>query len=87
MMAKRDKREQRIRQNPRTVRFADLDAVLRDHEFDGDDAKHHVVYQHTKYPDLTVNVPKPHGGVNTVKATYVRDAIRAIDEAERRDAS
>ncbi len=62
-------------------------SLLRDHAFDGDDAKHHVVYHHTTYPDLTVNVPKPHRGVNTVKAPYVRNAIRAIDEAERRDTS
>lgn len=83
-MTKRDKREQRIRQNVKQVRFDDLDAVLCDHDFDGDDARHHVVYHHREYSDLTVNVPKPHGGANTMKATYVRDAIKAIDEAERR---
>lgn len=87
MIAKRDKREQRARQNPRNVRFDDLDGVLRDHDFDGDDARHHVVYHHRDYPDLTVNVPKPHGGANVVKVPYVREAIKAIDEASRRGAS
>lgn len=84
MMAKRDKREQPIRQNVKQVRFDDLDAVLRDHDFDGDATQHHVVYHHQAYPDLIVNSPKPHGGMNTVKAPDVRDAIRAIDDAERR---
>ncbi len=84
-MAKRDKREQRVRQNPKQVAFPDLDAVMRDNDFDGDDARHHVVYHHQRYPDITVNVPKPHGGKNTVGTTYVRDAIAAMDEARRRD--
>ncbi len=39
---KRDKREQRIRQNVRQVRFDDLDGTLRDHDFDGDDTQHHL---------------------------------------------
>jgi len=83
-MTKRDKREQRIRRNVKQVRLDDLDAVLRDNDFDGDVVQHHVVYHHREYSNLTVNVAKPHGTAIFVKAPYVREAIKAIDEAERR---
>jgi hypothetical protein len=85
MMAKRDKREQRIRQNPKQVSFPDLDAVMRDHDFDGNPNVPHVIYAHERHGDLTVNVPKPHAGEKHVKAPYVRKALAAIDEAIRRD--
>lgn len=85
-MAKRDKREQRIRQNPKQVPFPDLDAVMRDNDFAGDSDVPHVIYVHRRYSDLTVNVPKPHGGERHVKVPYVRKCLAAIDEAARRDA-
>ncbi len=84
-MARREKREAAIRRNTRQVRFDDLDAVLRAHDFDGDADAHHVVYSHRRHGDIVTNVPKPHGGATHVKPIYVGKAIAAIDEADRRD--
>lgn len=84
-MAKRDKREVAIRRNPKTVRFADLDAVMRACGFEGDEDDAHVVYKHPRFAELATNVPKPHGGEKHVKTVYVRKAIAAIDAAVARE--
>lgn len=59
--------------------------MMRDHGFGGDMNVPHVIYIHERYGDLTVNVPKPHGGEKHVKAPYVRKALAAIDKAAHRD--
>ncbi len=57
-MTKRDKREQRIRQNVKQGHFDDLDAMLRDYDFDGDATTHHVVYHHPRYSDRDHQCPE-----------------------------
>jgi len=48
-MTKRDKQEAAIRNNPRQVRFDDLDTLMRRYNFGGDRNKPHVVYtQHSR---------------------------------------
>jgi len=84
-MARWVNREAKIRQNPKQVRFSDLDAVMRMHGFNGDADAHHVVYKHSRFTDLTTNVPKPHGGTIHVKTIYVRNAIALIDAATVRE--
>jgi hypothetical protein len=83
-MTKRDKQEATIRNNPRQVRFDDLDTLMRRYKFVGDRNKPHVVYAHSVHTDVIVNVAKPHGGANHVKTTYVEDALAAIDAVKAR---
>lgn len=86
-MAKRQKREQAIRRNPRQVRFDDLDNLMTDEEFNATKASSHVTYRHSRYRDLLVTVVEPHGGATHVNRIYVNDALAAIDEARRRKAA
>lgn len=83
-MTKRDRQEVTIRNNMRQVRFDDLDTLLRRYQFDGDRSRAHVVYRHSRYPDIAVNVAKPHGGTKHVLPIYVEQALAAIDMAKAR---
>ena len=75
-MAKRDKRLAKMRQNPKSVSFDDLQKVLEDHGFQLVRIKgSHHVFESTEY-DKRLVVPKR----NPVKAGYVKDAIRIIDK-------
>lgn len=78
-MTKSEKRERTIRNNPKNVRFEDLDVLLRSYDFVGEPASSHVTYRHAHYADLRITVVKPHGGVNQVKVAYVREAIALVD--------
>lgn len=83
-MTKRDKQEAAIRNNPRQVRFDDLDTLMRRYNFGGDRNKPHVVYTHSIHGDISANVAKPHGGTKHVKPVYVGDALAAIDAVKAR---
>jgi hypothetical protein len=83
-MTKRDKHEAAIRNNPRQVRFDDLDTLMRRYKFDGDRNRPHVVYTHSIHMDIIVNVAKPHSGTKHVKTTYVENALAAIDAVKAR---
>ncbi len=78
-MAKRDKREQVIRRNPRTVRFADLHTVLESRGFTATPGKgDHWNFRHPLFRGVvTVDLGQPY-----VKAVYVRQAITAIYTVE-----
>lgn len=78
-MTKSEKREQAIRNNPKNVRFDDLDVFLRSYDFIGEPASSHVTYRHARYADLRITVVKPHGGANQVNVVYVREAIALVD--------
>lgn len=60
MMAKRDKREQRIRQNTNNVPSNDLDALLQENGFDRiEGAGSHIKYSHPLFPGIVT--VSPHG--------------------------
>ncbi len=81
-MTKSEKREQAIRNNPKNVRFEELDVFLRSYDFVGEPASSHVTYRHAGYADLRITVVKPHGGANQVKVVYVREAIALVDSVK-----
>lgn len=79
-MTKREKRLQKIRQNPRNVPFDDLKSVLEDYGFvmrTGKGTSHRFFFR--KIGDrawpLTIPFKKPH-----IKFVYVKQALEAIDE-------
>lgn len=80
-MTKADKLFADIVNNPKDVRFEDLDKVLKFYGFSRRNPKSgssHYTYFHTKLSDiLTIPKDKP------IKAIYVRKAIMAIDKIER----
>jgi predicted RNA binding protein YcfA (HicA-like mRNA interferase family) len=74
-MSKKDKALDRIRNNPKNVRFEDLQAILEDFGFS---VRHrtgsHAVFFHGKHV-VVVPFRKPF-----VKVAYVRLALTAIDD-------
>lgn len=79
-MTKREKRLQKIRQNPRNVSFDELQQVLEDYGFEQRKSKgtSHRFF-HLKINErswsLTIPFKKPH-----IKEVYVKDALEAVDE-------
>ncbi|MPZ13586.1 MAG: hypothetical protein GEU73_04050 [Chloroflexi bacterium] len=75
-MAKRDKRVEAMRRNPRQVRFATLQRVLEDHGFVGRrPGGSHWTYQHPGYPPhVTIVERRPF-----VLIAYVLEALKAIE--------
>lgn len=67
--------------NPKDVKFEDIDKVLRYYGFDRRQPKSgssHYTYFHSLLPDiLTIPKDKP------IKAVYVKKAIEAIERIER----
>ena len=78
-MSKREKRLQKIRQNPRNVSFEDLRQVLEDHGFVVDrQSGSHYQFRATFGNEtwrLTIPFRRPH-----VKTPYVKASLQAIDE-------
>jgi predicted RNA binding protein YcfA (HicA-like mRNA interferase family) len=79
VMTKRKKRLERIRQNPKSISFQDLQQVLLDYGFDlkRSSGSHHIfeaVYEDDIW-QLIIPFRKPH-----VKPTYVKEALIAIDD-------
>lgn len=85
-MTKRQKREQAIRNNPRQVRFDDLDTVMTGDDFGDTTSGSHVTYEHKRYSDLRTTVVIPHGNQTHVLPVYVENALKVLDEARRRTA-
>jgi len=78
-MAKRDKRLEKIRNNPKDVRFEELDQLLRDYGFERRQAcsgSSHYVYRSRLMPDYLLTVPyrRPF-----LKAHYVREVLKLLD--------
>src|SRR5260221_13538468 len=77
-MAKREKRLQKLRQNPRNVSFDELRQVLEDHGFTlaRITGSHHIFVAEIgeQVWKLTIPFHKP------IKTTYIRTALNAIDE-------
>jgi predicted RNA binding protein YcfA (HicA-like mRNA interferase family) len=77
-MSKREKRLQRLRQNPNSVTFDDLTQVLSDAGFELDHVtgSHHVFRANVGDEVWTLVIPF----ARPVKPAYVRKAVNAIDE-------
>lgn len=81
-MTKSEKREATIRQNPKQVRFDDLNLLLLSYDFNRRQSRKgssHYVYWHPLLRE-DVTVPHPHGP--HVDAIYVKKALAAIDAAK-----
>ena len=79
-MTSRQKQRQRIEHNPSSVRFRQLDNLLRSASFVGEqEGTSHVVYRHAS--GRRVVVARPHG-TGFVKPVYVRAALAAIRDVE-----
>ncbi len=83
-MVKRDKRLEKLRQNPKNVSLDEFRKVLEDHGFylDRIVGSHHIFRAETGNRVWKVVVPyhKP------IKIIYVRQALEAIDEIGQLDA-
>jgi predicted RNA binding protein YcfA (HicA-like mRNA interferase family) len=75
-MSRRDKQIERMRENPRNVRFDDIDAILRSLGFDSRQKGSHVVYTNGEYR-ITVPVNRPF-----IKPVYVKQLLRLLDEMD-----
>jgi hypothetical protein len=78
----REKRLRRIKQNPRNVSFDDLKTALEDYGFEMRPSKgtsHHFFRAEIQTQVWTLTIPykKPH-----VNVTYVKAALKAIDEIQ-----
>ncbi len=78
-MTKREKRLAKIRNNPKNVRFNELDQLLRDYGFEcrqprGGSSHYFYICGHRR---LTVPKKRPF-----IKQTYVKQALRQIEEIE-----
>jgi predicted RNA binding protein YcfA (HicA-like mRNA interferase family) len=76
-MSKREKRLQKLRQNPNSVTFDDLAQVLNDAGFELDHAtgSHHVFRSSVGEDMWTLVIPH----ARPVKPAYTRKAVNAID--------
>ncbi|MBI1279070.1 MAG: hypothetical protein GC179_13160 [Anaerolineaceae bacterium] len=76
-MSKREKRLQKLRQNPKDVAFTELEQVLNDYGILRDHAtgSHYVFRYNINGQDMKISIPynKP------VKAIYVKRSIEIID--------
>jgi hypothetical protein len=76
-MTKREKRLEKIRQNPKNVHFEDLDQVLQDYGFERRQPRSgssHYVYVCGDY-QLTVPYKRPF-----LKAHYIQEALSLLDK-------
>lgn len=87
-MTKRDKRKMAIRRNTKSVRFDDLDLVLRAAEFtprkESRGGSSHVTYTHPLMTEI-LTVVIPHGGATYVKEYQVKHALAAIDAVRTKE--
>lgn len=80
-MIKRRKRLERIRRNPKSVSFEDLQQVLVDYGFtlERSSGSHHIFKFEIEGEIATIIIPF----ARPVKAAYVKDALKVIDEIEK----
>lgn len=75
-MSRRDKQIERMRQNPKNVRFEDIDVLLRALGFEGRQRGSHVTYANGRH-QITVPFQKPF-----IKPVYVKLLLQLLDELE-----
>lgn len=75
-MAKDAKIIRKMKQNPRNIRFEELDGFLQRRGFEGTSRGSHVQYRH---PDGTrFSVVRPHGGNKTVNQNAIREIVETL---------
>lgn len=78
-MAKKDKRLQHIFQNPKNVRFSNLDAILTEYGYEqrqSGKGSSHFVYSH---PDIDILIVLVSHGRNDILPEYqVKKAIKSL---------
>lgn len=78
-VTKRQKRKERIRNNPTNVRFEDLDRLLLDYEFTrgqpGGGSSHYIYARQGLR--ITIPMHRPH-----LKEIYVRNVLKLLDEID-----
>jgi hypothetical protein len=82
MSPSREKLFSRIReQRCKSVRFDDLCSLVQAYGWvlDRIAQNNHYYYIHPDYPELIINIAKPHRG-NQVKRVYCKNALRCIQE-------
>jgi predicted RNA binding protein YcfA (HicA-like mRNA interferase family) len=75
-MSKRDKLRRKLKNNPRNVKFSQIETLLLRFGFllARVQGSHHVFVEETH--QITIVIPVHH---NTVKAQYVKDAVEILD--------
>jgi hypothetical protein len=73
-MTKREKALSRIKENPKNVRFSELDRILLDIGFQKRQKGSHAVYSYPGYPPITVPNRKPF-----LLQVYVKNAVQVIE--------
>jgi predicted RNA binding protein YcfA (HicA-like mRNA interferase family) len=76
-MSKQEKRLQRIRQNPKNVRFDDMDALLLSLGFEKRQRGSHATYVLRGQGRITIPFRKPF-----VLPVYVKEVLKLLDEME-----
>lgn len=79
-MGRRAKKLERFRQNPKNVRYEELEGVLLYLGKKRRGGGSHAVFSYPGCEPLTIPIKKPF-----LKQAYVRQAIRAIDELNLMD--
>ena len=73
-MTKREKALSRIKENPKNVRFSELDRILLDIGFEKRQKGSHAVYSYPGYSPITVPSRKPF-----LLQVYVKNAVQVIE--------
>jgi hypothetical protein len=83
-MSKKDKRRQRMRQNPHKVRFDDMIGVLQDYGFEvrSTEGSHYVVTMRLGEKGWYDTVVKPHGQESYLNVKGVKRLLKALDEID-----
>ena len=83
-MTKKEKRLQKMRQNPREVTFDELIHVLEDYGFIVRPGKgsHYSARAEIKNRVTTLTFAKPHSGQKHIHPVRVKKAIQYVDEIE-----
>jgi predicted RNA binding protein YcfA (HicA-like mRNA interferase family) len=79
-MSKRKKLLQRFRQNPRTVRFEELDSLLRKLGFEKRQRRSHATYVIPGKRPITIPFRKPF-----ILPVYVKQVLQLLDELDELD--
>ncbi len=78
-MSKNEKRLQKIKQNPRHVRFDDLDRVLHNYGFERTQSSKGTSHYYYTLGEHTLSIPykRPF-----LKRVYVKNALKILDEID-----
>lgn len=77
-MSKRDKAIERLRQNPKTVRFEDIDSLLLSFGFEKRQKSSHATYILKNHRPITIPFRKPF-----ILPVYVKNVLQLLDEIDQ----